>query len=74
MPQEAPAIESPWYKAEEVAVLFDIHQRTLWQWVAAGRLPAPRKVGRRWSRWPKEQIDQILETWGLQKPSGRRTA
>ncbi len=43
----------------EVADRLGIGISTTWQWVSAGRLPAPLRLSRRCSRWDSEAI----ETW-----------
>lgn len=79
MPEEAPALEAPsslWYRVAGLAALLDIHERTVWQWCASGLLPRPRRVGTRWSRWLKTEVDALLETWGKapKAPAIRRIA
>jgi len=56
--------ESPWYRVEDLARLFDVGERCIWTWVAEKKLPEPRRHGSRWSRWPKEEIDGLLARWG----------
>lgn len=59
--------DSPWYRVGDLCRLLDVGERCIWSWVASGRLPAPRRIGTRWSRWPREEIDQLLQSWGLPK-------
>ncbi len=54
----------PWYRVEDMVRLFDVTERCIWTWVSQGRLPQPRRIGRRWTRWPKEEIDALLRGWG----------
>lgn len=61
LPSEGP---SPWYSMSDMMRLFDVTDRCVWSWVSAGKLPRPRKQGRRWTRWPKAEIDTLMETWG----------
>lgn len=56
--------DSPWYRLEDMMRLFDVSARTVWTWTAAGKLPQPRRKGRRWTRWPKDEIDALLVRWG----------
>jgi predicted DNA-binding transcriptional regulator AlpA len=56
--------EGPWYRLDDMCRLFDVGERCIWTWVANGRLPKPRRVGRRWSRWPRAEIDTLLAKWG----------
>jgi predicted DNA-binding transcriptional regulator AlpA len=60
-PAEGP---SPWYTISDMMRLFDVTDRCIWTWVRAGKLPEPRRQGRRWTRWPREEIDAWLKTWG----------
>ncbi len=53
----------PWYRVAYLARIFDLGERAVWQWVADGRLPSPRRMGRRWTRWPKDEIDALLAKW-----------
>ena len=55
---------NPWYSKADLAVLFGVGERTIEKWVATGQLPAPRKKGRKWTRWPKAEIDALLTDWG----------
>jgi excisionase family DNA binding protein len=47
---------------EEVADLLKVCQRTVWRWVAQGRLPAPLRCSRRCVRWRASAVRAHLET------------
>jgi predicted DNA-binding transcriptional regulator AlpA len=63
---------SPWYSVSDMMRLFDVTDRCIWTWVSRGLLPQPRKQGRRWTRWVKEEVDALLKEWGTALE--RRTA
>ena len=63
-PSGAARNDSPWYRVEDLARLFDVKKRCIWEWVARGRLPKPRRIGKGWSRWPRAEIDSLLARWG----------
>jgi predicted DNA-binding transcriptional regulator AlpA len=54
----------PWYDISDMMKLFDVTDRCIWTWVSRGLLPKPRKQGRRWTRWVKEEVDARLKEWG----------
>ena len=56
--------ESPWYTIGDMMRLFDVTDKTIWKWTAAGKLPEPRRHGRRWTRWVKSEVDELLVKWG----------
>lgn len=55
---------SVFYSKEDLADMFGVCVRTIEKWTATGQLPRPRKKGRKWTMWPKAEIDLLLETWG----------
>jgi len=57
-------VQRPWYDISDMMKLFDVTDRCIWSWVSRGLLPRPRKQGRRWTRWVKEEIDALLKQWG----------
>lgn len=54
------------YSIADLMALFSVTDRTVWKWCASGRLPKPVRMGRKWSRWPKTQIDALLAEWAEQ--------
>lgn len=62
-PQRSPGV-SPWYDVPDMMRLFDCSERTVWKWVSMQRLPEPVRQGTRWTRWPKEEVDELLKAWG----------
>lgn len=58
---------SPWYRLADMCRLFDCAPRTIWTWVSEGKLPQPVRNGSRWTRWPKEVVDELLKTWAQPK-------
>jgi predicted DNA-binding transcriptional regulator AlpA len=61
---------SPWYRAADLARLFDVDQRQVWKMASNGQIPPPVKRGRKWSRWPKQQIDEIIRDIGADPRQG----
>ena len=65
-------IRSPqcaFYSVAEVAELFDISERTVYLWADVGHLPEPIRRPK-WTRWPKQQIDAVLLSFGRKGPPG----
>jgi len=47
--------------ARDVAELLCVSPRTVWRWAAAGRLPAPVRVGVRCTRWRVRDLQRYLD-------------
>lgn len=47
-------------RAPVVALLFACSEVTIWRWAAAGKLPAPQKLGPRVTAWNVGQIREAL--------------
>lgn len=47
-------------RAPVVAALFACSEVTIWRWAAAGKLPAPQKLGPRVTAWNVGQIREAL--------------
>jgi predicted DNA-binding transcriptional regulator AlpA len=52
-----------------VSVRLDMSERAVWQWAREGRLPAPIRMGKRFVRWRKTDIDEFIER-GCTMPTG----
>lgn len=63
-PKPTSAVVCPFYSKADLAVIFGVCTRTIEKWMTTERLPAPRKVGRKWTAWPKAEIDTLLADWG----------
>ena len=50
-----------WYDITDMMRLFDVCDRTIWKWVAQGKLPEPKRRGPKWSRWPRVIIDALID-------------
>lgn len=68
-PKPTPGM-TPWYSIEDMMALFDCCDRTIWKWVSTGKIPRPVRKGRKWSRWPKAQIDALIVEWGREGMEG----
>ncbi len=44
----------------DLAALFDVSQRTIYNWVDRGYLPRPFHVTPRYVRWLRSEIDKVL--------------
>ena len=51
-------------KALQVATILGVSVATVWRWVAAGRLPAPMKLGPNTTRWKASDIEAWLDKSG----------
>jgi predicted DNA-binding transcriptional regulator AlpA len=58
-----PPAASPWYRMADMTALFDVCERQIYRWVGEGKLPRPVKRGRKWSRWPRKIVDELLQQW-----------
>jgi prophage regulatory protein len=47
---------------------------TLYRWCAAGRFPAPIKLGARSSGWFREELDEFLAERKAERDSARKAA
>jgi excisionase family DNA binding protein len=47
--------------ARDVAELLCVSTRTVWRWAAAGRLPAPVRVGGRCTRWRVSDLQRYFD-------------
>lgn len=56
-----PLYQKPLLKVEEVASMLTTCERTIWAWVAEGKLPEPVRKGRRWVRWRRSEIEEWTE-------------
>ena len=48
----------------EVAARLTINRATIYDWIKAGRFPAPIRLGERASRWPEDEV----EAWLVAQP------
>jgi predicted DNA-binding transcriptional regulator AlpA len=62
-------LADPLLTVQDVARLFKVSRRTIWRWVAEGRLPEPIRYSRLCVRWPSSVIRPYLENFPL--PPGR---
>jgi excisionase family DNA binding protein len=49
----------------DLAEIYAVSKRTIWRWVAEGRIPGPYAITRRIRRWKASEIQQHLD--GLQR-------
>jgi excisionase family DNA binding protein len=45
-----------WVRDGDVAVMLGVHRSTVWRWLDAGLIPAPRRVGGR-TLWSREEVE-----------------
>lgn len=45
----------------QVARRLDISPRTVWRWVAVGRFPAPLRIGPKFVRWRRDDLERYLD-------------
>jgi predicted DNA-binding transcriptional regulator AlpA len=46
---------------EDLASIYCVNRRTIWKWVAQGKLPRPYAVTRRVRRWKAREIKEHLD-------------
>jgi predicted DNA-binding transcriptional regulator AlpA len=46
----------------DLTCLYCVSKRTIWRWVAEGRIPPPLAVTRRIRRWKASEIQQHLDS------------
>jgi predicted DNA-binding transcriptional regulator AlpA len=46
----------------DLVVVYCVSKRTIWRWVAEGRLPPPLAVTRRIRRWKASEIQEHLDS------------
>ena len=49
------------YRTRVLQKMFDVGRTTIWNWVNAGTLPAPKRMNSRYSYWVIEDIDSLFE-------------
>jgi predicted DNA-binding transcriptional regulator AlpA len=47
-------------RARRLAQMLDVSIATIWRWTAAGRLPAPRRLGPNTVAWDIAEVEQAL--------------
>ena len=65
MPPFRPAPLEATLTLHDLVTIYSVSKRTIWRWVAEGRLPRPLAVTRRIRRWKACEIQQHLD--GLPK-------
>ena len=45
----------------DVAQALGISRMTVWRWAKAGRLPQPRKIGERTTRWDSKEVMEAIQ-------------
>ncbi len=55
------SLDSPLMTVQDVAGLFSVHERTVFVWIANGRLPPPLRISQRILRWKREDVMKLLE-------------
>lgn len=51
-----------WLTAKQVAGILDISERTVYRWLANGKLPQPVRYSPRTVRWRSGDIEHFLES------------
>ena len=46
---------------KEIAQALGVSRMTVWRWTKAGRLPQPRKIGERTTRWDSEEVMAAIQ-------------
>ena len=59
---------------QEVADLLRVSKRTVWRWLAQGRLPAPIRCSERCLRWKASVMRAYLEALASGAASARRSS
>lgn len=54
--RETPFPEEGYVTDEQVAVFLGICAKTVWDWVKHGKLPSPRRLAARATRWDAQSI------------------
>ena len=62
MPPFRPASPEATLTLQDVATVYRVSKRTIWRWVAEGRLPRPLAITRRIRRWKACEIQQHLDS------------
>jgi excisionase family DNA binding protein len=54
------SVSCDWLRAREVAEMLGVSEDTVRDKAARGQLPQPRRLGPRWVRWHRVEIEQLL--------------
>lgn len=49
-----------WVTDQFLADYFGVHRLTVWKWAREGKIPQPRKLGNRCSRWDLADTERHL--------------
>lgn len=52
--------ETSFMRLPAVLAVVPVSKSTLWAWIAAGRFPAPTKLGPRVSAWSRASVSEFL--------------
>lgn len=66
-------ITDPLIRDADGATLLDCSKATFWRRVADGTIPRPLKIGGM-SRWPKSEIQAVIERAKAQREANQRTS
>jgi predicted DNA-binding transcriptional regulator AlpA len=53
--------DRPNWSAKDIATFFGVTTRTVWNWTANGRLPAPFKISSNIVRWQRADVIAFLQ-------------
>ena len=45
---------------KDIAKALGISRMTVWRWTKAGRIPQPRKIGERTTRWDSREVMEAI--------------
>jgi predicted DNA-binding transcriptional regulator AlpA len=60
-PTEAGLPEKPYTSPSQLAEFFGVSRRTIWYWIASGRLPQPLRISRNVVRWERAALVAFIE-------------
>ncbi len=51
----------PFWSPKQLAELLGVSRRTIWTWVAAGKLPQPRRISHNVVRWDHSAVSAFIQ-------------
>lgn len=53
-------VKGPRVSTREIQKLCSVSRQTVWNWIHSGRLPRPRKDGRRLNTWSWDEVKHLI--------------
>ena len=55
------AITRRWVSDKTLSEYYEVSRCTIWRWVKLGKLPPPKNIGHRCTRWDFQEIEGLFD-------------